>query len=117
MTVLVSSHIVGDLEGTIDRIIVLRSGRVILSDRVGDLLDAHRVAPGGVVADGARPIGPIPGDAESGDLLWALDATVSGPTADAWRRPTLNELILAYLAADLPGGRGNVDGPPMRTGR
>jgi ABC-2 type transport system ATP-binding protein len=117
VTILLSSHIVGDLEGAVDRIILLRSGRVILSERVADLLATHRVVPRSIVPDGARPIGPIAGSGELGDLLCAVDPTVPGSTAKGSRRPTLNELVLAYLAAELPDGSGNSNGLPMRTGR
>lgn len=121
VTILLSSHIVTDLETTIDRIIVLRSGRAILSDRVSDLLAAHRVVPGNVVAGGTRPIGPIPGSPDPGDVLHALDPTTADPTANGWRRPTLNELVLAYLATERPHGAASSaassEGRTMGTGR
>jgi len=101
-TVLLSSHLLADLERACDYLIVLQTSRVQLSGPVDDLLESHRTL-----------IGPrteadrIPGVAEvirvshtdrQSTLLARVDGTL--PTDPAWtvREVTLEDLVLAYLA-------------------
>ncbi len=114
VTILLSSHIVTDLESVIDDIIVLRSGRVILCDSVSRLLAAHRVVPGRVVAEDGPPILPIPGPTQSEDVLWPMASMGARAVPDEARLPTLNELVLAYLAAKLPDQGSSGAAPPRR---
>jgi ABC-2 type transport system ATP-binding protein len=101
-TVLLSSHLLADLERACDYLIVLQTARVQLSGPVDDLLEGHRTL-----------IGPrteadlIPGVAEvirvshtdrQSTLLARMDG--AGPDNPAWtvRDVTLEDLVLAYLA-------------------
>lgn len=44
-TVIVSSHIVGELATFCDHLLLLRAGHMLLTGRVSDLLDTHRLVP------------------------------------------------------------------------
>lgn len=93
MTVLLSSHVIADLDGVCDHLLLLADGRVQLQGDVEDLLAQHRVLVGSrelVLPDGvieARTTG--------------RQATVLArtPNAPGWdnNQPSLEELALAYL--------------------
>ena len=86
-TVLLSSHIVGELAGVCDRLVVLGVGRVVYEGAVAEALSTHRV-----VDDLADPelVAVFPG----------ADGAVHGLTRGAVGRPaTLEEVALGYLAA------------------
>lgn len=93
MTVLLSSHVISDLDGVCDHLLLLSGGRVQLQGDVEDLLTQHRVLVGSrelVLPDGvveARTTG--------------RQATVLARTSDVpgWdnNEPSLEELALAYL--------------------
>jgi ABC-2 type transport system ATP-binding protein len=98
-TVLLSSHLIADLERAADYLIVLQSGRVQLSGEVDDLLAAHRTLVGPRIGTE-----PVPGVAEvvrasHTERQSTLLARVDGPTPD-WteHEVTLEDLVLAYLA-------------------
>jgi len=96
-TVVLSSHIVHDVEGVCQDLIVLVAGRVCLSGQVNEVLAEHVVAP----PDVATPAGLValfPGD--DGDLR--LLRRMPGTITDG-RPPTLEQLVLGYLAASRPG--------------
>lgn len=93
MTVLLSSHVIADLDGVCDHLLLLADGQVRLQGDVEDLLTQHRVLVGSrelVLPDGvveARTTG--------------RQATVLARTPDVpgWdnNEPSLEELALAYL--------------------
>jgi ABC-2 type transport system ATP-binding protein len=100
-TVLLSSHILADLERSCDFLVVLRTGRVRLSGAVDDLVASHRQLVG------PRHLGgPIDGvasvvQARHTDRQSTLLVRTDGPVADrSWtvHELTLEDLILAYLA-------------------
>ncbi|HVW43381.1 MAG TPA: ABC transporter ATP-binding protein [Amycolatopsis sp.] len=100
-TVVLSSHLLADLERMCDYLVVLHSSRVQLVGDVDDLVGQHR-----------RLVGPrhddnvgIPGVAEvikasHTDRQSTLLARVDGPVDPLWtaHQVTLEDLILAYLA-------------------
>lgn len=101
-TVLLSSHLVADLERACDYLIVLQTAHVQLSGPVDDLLEAHRTLVGP-----RTETGRIPGVVEvirashtdrQSTLLARTDGTL--PTDPAWsvHEVTLEDLVLAYLA-------------------
>jgi len=96
-TVLLSSHIVGDLERVVDEIILLKAGRVALAGSVGAILARHRVVDEATAA-GAVLIGPIPNPTGPTSLL----VTTTEPDGPLGRAASLNEVVLAYLAAEVP---------------
>jgi ABC-2 type transport system ATP-binding protein len=88
-TVLLSSHIVTDVEQACDRLIVLGVGRVLLHETVAEALGRHRISTGtlpGAVATFRGPDG----------------APISLVEGAGERPATLEELVLGYLAS----GRG-----------
>lgn len=98
MTVLLSSHVIADLEGICDHLVLLSAGRVRLTGDVEDLLTEHRLLVGPRALD-------VPAEAvverreterQATVLVRGLGA-VPGTEAHA---PTLEELVLAYLRAD-----------------
>lgn len=105
-TVLLSSHLITDLERVCDYLIALNTARVRLSGAVDDLVAEHRQMIG------PRHDGPIPGvasvvRASHTDRQSTLLVRTDGPVTDpAWtvRETTLEDIILAYL------GEGDVRG-------
>ena len=104
-TVLLSSHLVFDLERVCDYLIVLHAARVQVLGAVEDLLAHHKVLVGP-----RRPVGPIGGvaavvrESHTGKQTTLLVRT-DGPIHDpAWTVDdvSLEDLVLAYLANPRP---------------
>jgi ABC-2 type transport system ATP-binding protein len=101
-TVLLSSHLLADLERACDYLIVLQTAHVQLSGPVDDLLDSHRTLVGprtdtDQLAGVAEVIRASHTDRQSTQLA-RIDGTL--PTDPAWsvHEVTLEDLVLAYLA-------------------
>jgi ABC-2 type transport system ATP-binding protein len=100
LTVILSSHLIVDLERVCDHLVVVANGRLRLADDIDSLLARHRVVVG------ARPTGPIAGVAEIVHQLANGDHTTmtvrtDGPILDPqWEvEPIgLEDLVLAYLS-------------------
>jgi ABC-2 type transport system ATP-binding protein len=111
MTVVLSSHVVSDLENTCDWLVVLNGGRVQVSGDIEELVGAHRLLTGPVeLADGVTARLPVVGDTRT-DRQATLLARTGGEAVALDPRWTargigLEELVLAYLrrpdAASLP---------------
>ncbi len=98
-TALLSSHIVSDVEAICEEIVVLGQGRATLQAPIAQALAEHRIidespagAPGTVAAF-ARPGGGLM------TLVRSTDASL--------RTPTLEELVMGYLAAARPANAGS----------
>ena len=116
VSVLLSSHVLAELERVADYLILLSKGRVQVAGQVEDLLAAHRMLSGPAgeadrYAD--RPVVHVRRGEAQAHLL--VRAGAQDPVPDGWEaHPVgLEELVLAYLrepgAAALPGparGRG-----------
>ncbi len=114
-TVVISSHVIADIENICDHLVVLGDGRIHLAGETDQALDAHRLAVGATadlpqLADAdiveMRPDGGTftalvraPADA-SADA--SADVPADAPAAGGltWHRPTLDELLLGYLRAE-----------------
>jgi len=101
LTVLLSSHVVAELERICDHLILLREGRARLAGDIDDLLDQHRIltGPRGPATDPAWADGVIAAthsDRHS-DLLVRLQPGAA--THPRWESHAvgLEELVLAYL--------------------
>jgi len=98
-TVIMSSHVVSDIERSCDRIVVLGAGRVLVDGDIAGVTSRHRMVadagPGGcAVADvSTREGGPM-------TLVVADDGCPLG----AARSATLEEVVLGYLASAKSGG-------------
>lgn len=93
-TVLLSSHIVRDVEDVCQDLVVLVAGRVRFSGEVASARMTHRLIP----ADGAgttHAIGSFPVAGREASLIASSDPSLPAPT--------LEELVLGYLAAPAPG--------------
>ncbi|MER7704555.1 ABC transporter ATP-binding protein [Kitasatospora sp. NPDC097605] len=101
-TILVSSHILPELDGVIDHLLLVQAGRIRLAGDLEEILDGHRLLTG--VADGAElPAGTAVERRVRGRQVTALLHTgepVDGPWESV--RPSLEELLLAYLRTPLP---------------
>ncbi len=122
VSVLLSSHVLAELERVADYLILLSRGRVQVAGEVDDLLACHRVLTG-PAAELDRyagwPVVHVRRGAAQAHLL--VRATADDPVPPGWEaHPVgLEELALAYLrepgAAALPGpARGRV--LPLETG-
>jgi ABC-2 type transport system ATP-binding protein len=102
MTVVLSSHVVSDLENTCDWLVVLNRGRVQVSGDIEDLLAGHRLLTGPAEqADGVAARLSVVDDSRTDRQATLLANTGSAPPVldPKWttRGVNLEELVLAYL--------------------
>ncbi|MEU5850135.1 ABC transporter ATP-binding protein [Saccharopolyspora shandongensis] len=95
--VLLSSHVLEELEAVCDHLVLLGNGRVRLDGPVADLVAGHRVLRGA----GQLPVAPgdVVDSVHSGQEQ-VLITKRSGPlTGSGWREhaPRLNDIALAYM--------------------
>jgi len=108
LTVVLSSHVLAELDGVCDYLLVLAGGRVRLAGDVEDLLAQHHLLIGPAESM------PFPASAVVERRVTGRQATVLLRTpwsggGDAWQRvtPSLEEVTLAYLrAARIDAGTG-----------
>jgi ABC-2 type transport system ATP-binding protein len=107
MSVVLSSHVLAELERVADYIVVMAGGRVQIADEVERLLGAHRVLTGPAATD-TRLTGWDIVQSRRAEVQAHLIARASGPSQPVpprWEAHpvSLEELVLAYLRA--PGER------------
>ncbi|WP_330175016.1 ABC transporter ATP-binding protein [Streptomyces sp. NBC_01498] len=94
-TVVISSHILTELEGTCDYLLLVDGGRIRLGGETEDLLAAHRLVTGPV-----RDLAPHT-VVESRTVGRGLTALIrpDGPVDPGWEtaEPSLEDLLLAHL--------------------
>ncbi|TXR96229.1 ABC transporter ATP-binding protein [Streptomyces sp. col6] len=94
-TIVMSSHILGELEGACDHLLLVDGGRVRLGGETDDLIAAHAVLTGPV-----RDLAPhtVVESRTTGRTLTAL-VRPEGAVDPVWDRaePSLEELLLAHL--------------------
>jgi ABC-2 type transport system ATP-binding protein len=110
VSVVLSSHVLAELERVADYLILLSRGRVQLAGEVDDLLASHRVLTGPAAEAGRYAGRPVVHARRAGDRAHLLvRATAGDPVPPGWEaHPVgLEEFALAYLrepgAAALPG--------------
>jgi ABC-2 type transport system ATP-binding protein len=92
VTVLLSSHVITDIEQACDRLLVLAAGRALLDLPIAGAIAEHRVLAAGADRGGGSLVGTFPGpDGERLDL-------VAGD-GDQGRPATLEEVVLGHLAS------------------
>ncbi|MER6956511.1 MULTISPECIES: ABC transporter ATP-binding protein [unclassified Streptomyces] len=103
-TIVMSSHVVAELEDSCDHLLLVGGGRVRLAGEIDDLLAAHARVSATVPGDDSPAQAPelaphtVVESRVTGRQLTAL-VRPAGPLADGWRTstPSLEELVLAYL--------------------
>lgn len=97
-TVVMSSHVVAELEGSCDHLLLLGAGRVRLAGPLEDVLAAHTLVTGR--AEDSLAPHTVVESRTTGRQLTAL-IRPEGPVAAAWQPavPTLEELVLSHLRA------------------
>jgi len=106
ITLLLSSHVIADVEDSCDYLLLLSNGRLRLDGPIDKLLAAHQLLTGPA---GGRP-GWLPADSviEERSTTRQMTILTSGTTADrrpsdwATAEPTLQELVLGYLRSTGP---------------
>ncbi|MGW0208760.1 ABC transporter ATP-binding protein [Streptomyces sp. NPDC003233] len=96
-TIVMSSHVVAELEDSCDHLLLVGGGRIRLAGEIDDLLTAHVRVTG--AADSARlDTHAVVESRVAGRQLTAL-LRPAGPLPADWRAtpPTLEELVLAHL--------------------
>lgn len=92
VTVLLSSHVITDIEQACDRLLVLAAGRALLDLPIAGAIAEHRVLAAGTERGPGTVIGTFPGpDGER------LDLVAGDPTHG--RAATLEEVVLGHLAS------------------
>jgi len=119
MSVVLSSHVLAELERVADYLILLSRGRVQVAGDVDDLLTSHRMLTGPAAEAGRyaeRPVVHARRAEAQAHLL--VRATPDDPVPPGWEAHpvSLEELTLAYLrepgAAALPGPARGRDAQP-----
>ncbi|MFJ7774626.1 ABC transporter ATP-binding protein [Streptomyces yangpuensis] len=98
-SVVMSSHIVAELEGVCEHLLLVDGGRVRLSGPVDDIVAAHLLISGPATASADLAPHTVVESRTTGRLLTAL-ARPHGPLdTDTWQtaHPSLEELLLAHL--------------------
>jgi ABC-2 type transport system ATP-binding protein len=102
MTVVLSSHVVAELEETCDHLVVLGAGRVQVAGELDDVRSSHHALSGPADLVAALPsAGTVVHAKRRGDhasLLWRAARPPSDPRW-AVRTPALSDIVLAYLRA------------------
>jgi len=103
ITIVLSSHLVADLERMCDHLVVLSSSRTQVVGEIGTLLDSHRVLVGPRCDSGEPEIAGVASIVERTDSerQTSLLVRTNGPILDPkWTSEpvTLEDLVLAYLA-------------------
>ncbi|MEU2179304.1 ABC transporter ATP-binding protein [Streptomyces thermolilacinus] len=104
-TVVMSSHVIAELEGACDHLLLLDGGRIRLGGAVDDVLAAHALLTGPAADPDALAPYTVVESRTTGRQLTALARPAAGtaetPRAapEGWRaaEPTLEELLLAHL--------------------
>jgi ABC-2 type transport system ATP-binding protein len=110
LSVVLSSHLVGDLERVCDYLIVLVGSRVRVDGAVEELLARHRLLSGPRRDPGSLPAGMRTISASHTDVQSTLLVRTSGPVLDpAWAvsEVALEDLVLAYMSEATGRGRRN----------
>lgn len=106
MTVLLSSHVLNDVEAVCDHMLLLADGRVQIGGDVEDLLSSHRLLIG--PSSGSLPVLPSGAAVEVRTVEKHTTALVRGSgvvVEYGWEslQPTLEELTLSYLRVAAKG--------------
>ncbi|RKT20106.1 ABC-2 type transport system ATP-binding protein [Streptomyces sp. 1114.5] len=98
-TIVLSSHILPELDGVIDHLLLVQRGRIRLAGDLEEILDGHRLLTGPAEAAGL-PAEQVVEQRVAGRRATALVRTEEPPDGP-WEseRPNLEDLLLGYLRA------------------
>ncbi|MFN8628886.1 MAG: ABC transporter ATP-binding protein [Chloroflexota bacterium] len=96
-TVVMSSHVVSDIERWCDRLVVLAAGRVLVDGGIASVTGRHRMVPPGEAAGSI--VAEVATGADGTMALVADGHAQVGPSRPA----TLEEVVLGYLSAAKAG--------------
>jgi ABC-2 type transport system ATP-binding protein len=103
MTVIVSSHVLAELEDVCDHLLLLAAGRIQLAGDIEEVLAEHAVVTGSQdVAEQLTAAGHAVVSATTAGRVNGAFARTVAPIHDprlAVRRPSLEEIVLAYMQA------------------
>jgi ABC-2 type transport system ATP-binding protein len=103
-TAVLSSHVVSDIEGVCERLVVLGEGQVLLDGRISDLVAAHAVSATAVSTPaGATHVAGFMARGQTEQELWRLDGSRGVGPIDPLRPATLEEVVVGYLALGRSG--------------
>ncbi|MBV6699066.1 ABC transporter ATP-binding protein [Kitasatospora aureofaciens] len=112
-TIVLSSHILPELDGVIDFLLLVQRGRIRLAGDLEDILDGHQLLTGPAEAAGADalPAEVLVEQRVGGRRATALVRT-GEPLDGPWEggRPGLEDLLLGYLRAPAATGPGTTPG-------
>src|SRR3954453_16314464 len=101
-TVLLSSHILSEVEALCDRVTIIRSGRTVESGTLAELRHLTRITIEAELANGEH----VSEQVEPAELQATLERLVGvGVKSLVSHPPTLEELFLRHYGAAAPGGR------------
>jgi ABC-2 type transport system ATP-binding protein len=89
--VILSSHVLAELERTCDYLVILTRGRVRVAESVRQLLDTHRL----VSSMEAVPTRAVVGRTLEGEIVVRAERDAARGS-----RASLEQIVLAYLAGD-----------------
>jgi ABC-2 type transport system ATP-binding protein len=102
-TIVLSSHVISEIEDTADRLLVLGEGRVLFEDSVAHAINRHRVVDEQSALAGGDLVSQFPGRGETQHWL------IRRSPHELGRAASLEEVVLGYLAA---GRASNQTGRP-----
>jgi ABC-2 type transport system ATP-binding protein len=112
VSVVLSSHLISDLERVCDYLIVLVESRIRLAGPVDELLATHHRLTGPRRGSGSLPDGVQVISASDTDVQSTLLVRTPGPVLDpAWSVSEINleDLVLAYMSQAARRGRRNLE--------
>ncbi|EFL26933.1 ABC transporter, ATP-binding protein [Streptomyces himastatinicus ATCC 53653] len=109
-TVVISTHVLAELDGVCDHLLLIGDGRIRLAGESDAIQSAHRLITG--ARDGLDPGAgghTVVERRTTGRQLTALVRSATAPVGDGWivREPSLEDVLLGYLRSP--------DAPPLIT--
>jgi ABC-2 type transport system ATP-binding protein len=92
VSIVLSSHVISEIEPVADRLLVIGEGRVLFEDSVAASLGHHRILDDGALTDGLDVVARFPGQGSARHLLIRSSDTAVG------RAGSLEEVVIGYLA-------------------
>ena len=106
LTVVMSSHLLADLERVSDHVMVLASGKTQLCDNIESVLEEHRILVGPRSSGTNHGLNIIheTHTAKQSTLLVRLEKAAKAPKGWQVHEPNIEEIILAYMGQAKEGG-------------